>query len=228
MFGFDRWGQTIVSVLRGGQRSHVTSPSSRSCASAFQTVLWQQPARAAIVACEAIIRSSSPNISQRTVPTSQALAVIRWTFLCSASKRQNQSCVSRERVRVIIGRTVSGEVRANAEENPPYMVDSSRSKSVPSQLTTAAPRRGAARERAPAATGSADGRGEDDDRALSMARDVITLGEVAGRTDMIEIRCGRCDRRGRLNTVRLLREHAPGAAVAEVMRAQGRRLSAPG
>ena len=53
-----------------------------------------------------------------------------------------------------------------------------------------------------------------------MARGIITLGEVAGRTDMIELRCGRCDRRGRLNTVRLLREHGPGAAMGEIMRAQ--------
>ena len=53
-----------------------------------------------------------------------------------------------------------------------------------------------------------------------MARGIITLGEVAGRTDMIEIRCGRCGRRGRLNTVRLLREYGPGAAMGEVMRTQ--------
>ena len=53
-----------------------------------------------------------------------------------------------------------------------------------------------------------------------MARGIITLGEVAGRTDMIELRCGRCDRRGRLNTVRLLREYGPGAAIGEVMRLQ--------
>ena len=49
------------------------------------------------------------------------------------------------------------------------------------------------------------------------ARSVITLGEVAGRADMIEIRCGRCDRRWRL---RLLREHGPGASMVEVMCAQ--------
>ena len=49
---------------------------------------------------------------------------------------------------------------------------------------------------------------------------MITLGEVAGRADMIEIRCGRCDRRWRLNTVRLLREHGPGASMVEVMCAQ--------
>ncbi len=53
-----------------------------------------------------------------------------------------------------------------------------------------------------------------------MARSVIALGEVAGRSDMIELRCGRCDRRWRLNTVQLLREHGPGATMVEVMHAQ--------
>ena len=54
-----------------------------------------------------------------------------------------------------------------------------------------------------------------------MARDLITLGEVAEHgAAMIEVRCGRCDRRGRLNTARLLAEHGPDAAIAEVMRAQ--------
>ena len=54
-----------------------------------------------------------------------------------------------------------------------------------------------------------------------MARDVILLGEVAERgATMIELRCGRCDRQGRLSTARLLAEHGPGAAMGEVMRAQ--------
>ncbi len=53
-----------------------------------------------------------------------------------------------------------------------------------------------------------------------MARDVITLGEVAGLVAPIEPLCGRCDRRGSLNTARLLGEHGPGAAMGAVMRAQ--------
>ena len=54
-----------------------------------------------------------------------------------------------------------------------------------------------------------------------MARDVITLGEVAERgAAMIEIRCGRCERAGRLSVARLLAEHGPNAAMGEVMRAQ--------
>ena len=45
-------------------------------------------------------------------------------------------------------------------------------------------------------------------------RDVILLGEVAERgAAMIEIRCGRCERAGRLSVARLLAEHGPGAAM---------------
>jgi hypothetical protein len=40
-------------------------------------------------------------------------------------------------------------------------------------------------------------------------RNWITLGEVAQRTDMIDIRCGRCERHGRLNVARLLAQHGP-------------------
>jgi len=54
-----------------------------------------------------------------------------------------------------------------------------------------------------------------------MARDVITLGDVAERgAEMIEIRCGRCDRAGRLSVERLLAEHGPGAAMGYVLHAQ--------
>ncbi|HTW73893.1 MAG TPA: hypothetical protein VMD56_03105 [Steroidobacteraceae bacterium] len=47
-----------------------------------------------------------------------------------------------------------------------------------------------------------------------MARDVITLGDMAERgAEMIEIRCRRCDRVGRLSVERLLAEHGlPGPA----------------
>jgi hypothetical protein len=47
----------------------------------------------------------------------------------------------------------------------------------------------------------------------------ITVGAVAQPTDMIDIRCGRCDRHGRLNTARLLAE-GPDASIGAVMRAQ--------
>jgi hypothetical protein len=48
----------------------------------------------------------------------------------------------------------------------------------------------------------------------------ITLGEVAARTDILDIRCGRCERHGRLNVARLLAQHGPETPIAEVMRAQ--------
>jgi hypothetical protein len=51
-----------------------------------------------------------------------------------------------------------------------------------------------------------------------MARDVITLDDVADRgAEMIEIRCGRCDRAGRLSVARLLGEHGPDAAMGHVL-----------
>jgi hypothetical protein len=58
-------------------------------------------------------------------------------------------------------------------------------------------------------------------KGLRMARDVITLGDVADRgAEMIEIRCGRCDRSGRLSVVRLLAEYGPQTPVWEIMDAQ--------
>jgi hypothetical protein len=57
--------------------------------------------------------------------------------------------------------------------------------------------------------------------ALRVARDVITLGDVAERgAEMIEIRCGRCDRAGRVSGARLLAEYGHRAQVWEVMEAQ--------
>jgi hypothetical protein len=37
------------------------------------------------------------------------------------------------------------------------------------------------------------------------------LGDVAGRLNVLDIGCGRCERHGRLNTARLLAEHGPDA-----------------
>ena len=53
-----------------------------------------------------------------------------------------------------------------------------------------------------------------------MARDLITLGDAAKRgAEMIEIRCGRCERTGRLHVARLLEAHGPGAAMGSVLHA---------
>ena len=54
-----------------------------------------------------------------------------------------------------------------------------------------------------------------------MVRGVITLGEVAERgAEMIEIRCGRCDRAGLLSVARLLAEYGRDAAMGHVLHAQ--------
>jgi hypothetical protein len=54
-----------------------------------------------------------------------------------------------------------------------------------------------------------------------VAKDVILLGEVAARgATMIEIRCGRCDRHGRLSVKRLLARYGPDAAIGPIMRDQ--------
>jgi len=54
-----------------------------------------------------------------------------------------------------------------------------------------------------------------------MARDVILLGEVAAKgAAMIELRCGRCDRHGRLSVARLLAEWGADASLLDIMREQ--------
>lgn len=42
-----------------------------------------------------------------------------------------------------------------------------------------------------------------------MSRNVILLSEVAAHLEMLEVRCGRCDRRGRLRLDRLVAQHGP-------------------
>jgi hypothetical protein len=53
-----------------------------------------------------------------------------------------------------------------------------------------------------------------------MGRHWITLGDVAARIDTFDIRCGRCERHGRLNVARLLAEFGQDARMRDVMRAQ--------
>jgi len=54
-----------------------------------------------------------------------------------------------------------------------------------------------------------------------LAKDVILLGEVAARgAAMLELRCGRCERRGRLSVQRLLAEYGADASVRRAMQAQ--------
>ncbi len=61
-----------------------------------------------------------------------------------------------------------------------------------------------------------------------MARDVITLAELEGRVDLLEVRCSRCDRRGRLRLARLIAEHRPDAALPAAAAHARRRLRAAG
>jgi len=53
-----------------------------------------------------------------------------------------------------------------------------------------------------------------------MARDFISLDQVAARVAMIDIRCGRCDRHGRLSVARLLAEWGPDASLRDIMHEQ--------
>jgi len=54
-----------------------------------------------------------------------------------------------------------------------------------------------------------------------MARDFISLGDVAARdVAMIDIRCGRCDRHGRLSVQRLMARYGPDASLRDIMHEQ--------
>jgi hypothetical protein len=53
-----------------------------------------------------------------------------------------------------------------------------------------------------------------------MAKDYIALADLIGRAEMLELRCGRCERRGRLSVARLARDYAPETPLRTIMRAQ--------
>jgi hypothetical protein len=44
----------------------------------------------------------------------------------------------------------------------------------------------------------------------------ITLGELRGKLDMLEVACHRCDRRGRLSLERLIAEHGADTGLPEL------------
>jgi hypothetical protein len=50
-----------------------------------------------------------------------------------------------------------------------------------------------------------------------MSAGTISLGQIAERLSVLEVACNRCDRRGRLSTTHLLREHGniPGPVLLE-------------
>jgi hypothetical protein len=47
-------------------------------------------------------------------------------------------------------------------------------------------------------------------------RQVVTLGDLVGRLEQLEIRCRRCERRGRTRLVRLIEEHGAEMALPEL------------
>jgi hypothetical protein len=49
---------------------------------------------------------------------------------------------------------------------------------------------------------------------------VYLLADIMGRADMLELCCGRCERRGRLSVARLAREYPPKTPLATIMRVQ--------
>jgi hypothetical protein len=52
-----------------------------------------------------------------------------------------------------------------------------------------------------------------------MGKGTYSLGDIAKRgAQMLEIRCGRCERHGRLSVARLLAAHGPEADFSAVMR----------
>jgi hypothetical protein len=44
----------------------------------------------------------------------------------------------------------------------------------------------------------------------------VTLGELVGRVDRLEVRCRRCERRGRLRLARLIAEHGAGTGLPDL------------
>jgi hypothetical protein len=47
-------------------------------------------------------------------------------------------------------------------------------------------------------------------------RQVVTLGDLVGRTKRLEVRCSRCDRAGRVKLARLIAEHGSDLPMPEL------------
>jgi hypothetical protein len=56
-------------------------------------------------------------------------------------------------------------------------------------------------------------------KAHVIASHVQRLGDLVGRLTWVEVKCGRCDRHGRLHLRRLVAEHGADAGVPDVLRA---------
>src|SRR5436305_14941209 len=48
------------------------------------------------------------------------------------------------------------------------------------------------------------------------ARGSITLGELVGKLDLLEIRCPRCERHGRVNLARLIEQHGADTGLPDL------------
>ena len=48
------------------------------------------------------------------------------------------------------------------------------------------------------------------------ATGAVTLGDLAGRVDQLEVRCRRCDRHGRLRLARLIADHGAGTGLPDL------------
>jgi hypothetical protein len=46
---------------------------------------------------------------------------------------------------------------------------------------------------------------------------MITLGDIAGKTRLLDVECTRCDRRGRLNVVARLALHGPNCPLRRII-----------
>ena len=45
---------------------------------------------------------------------------------------------------------------------------------------------------------------------------VVTLGDLVGRPDKLEVRCSRCDQAGRVKLVKLMAQHGPDLPMPEL------------
>jgi hypothetical protein len=45
----------------------------------------------------------------------------------------------------------------------------------------------------------------------------VTLGDIAGKLQMLDVACSRCERRGRLSVAKLIERHGAGAGLPQAI-----------
>ena len=60
-----------------------------------------------------------------------------------------------------------------------------------------------------------------------MSKGALLLSQIAEKTQMLEVACDRCDRRGRLSVARLIGEHGPDMPMPDAAWRANGRLPAP-